>query len=313
MLTRVTSSFARTTRQALRTQKTFQPLLFTNSTSIVNKRYYATEDVSGGKDVVAVLLAGCGYLDGTEVTEAVSTLIHLSAKGYKTVCFAPDANQEETVDHASKNVDKNEVRNLVAESTRISRNAVQKLASLRADAFRALVIPGGFGVAKNLSTYNDDSNNYTVDKEVERVILDFHNAGKPIGVACIAPVLAARVLGKKNGGKGITVTVGNNDKQAEQAIESVGSTQVPKEVNEVCVDAENRIVSTPAYQAKSPAVHEVHEGIGKMIDEVLRIAESGGGSSSRGSSGGDMNLGIMEEFGKRKYGDKWEEMKKQLA
>ncbi len=163
-----------------------------------------------------------------------------------------------------------------------------------------------------MSTYAEDPNNYTVDKEVARVIKEFHNLGKPIGVACIAPVLTANVLGKKNGGPGVTVTLGNNDKDADKAVEICGSTPVPKEVNEVCVDNENKIVSTPAYQARTPAAHEVFEGIGKMVDEVIRLAESVGSSSGK-SYGGDLNLGIMEEFGKRKYGDKWEEMKKQLS
>jgi enhancing lycopene biosynthesis protein 2 len=199
---------------------------------------------------------------------------------------------------------------LVAESTRIARNPVLKLSGLKAEAFKALFIPGGFGVAKSLSNYGDNSNDFTVNKEVERVIKEFHAAQKPIGVACIAPVLPARVLGKKNGGPGCSVTLGNNDKQAEQAVESAGSSHVPKEVNEAHVDTANKIISTPAYQAKNPQPHEVYEGIGKMVDETLRLAEGGGGSGA--GRGGDLNLGPFEIIGKKFYGDKWEDQKKKL-
>ncbi len=99
---------------------------------------------------------GCGYLDGTEVTEAVATLVHLSRAGFRALCFAPDGDQQEVYDHCTKTLEKNEVRNIVAESTRISRIPVRKMNTLKAEAFQALVIPGGFGVAKNLSNYADD-------------------------------------------------------------------------------------------------------------------------------------------------------------
>jgi enhancing lycopene biosynthesis protein 2 len=311
MLSRVTSTLARGTRHALRTQKSFQPLQFVNTTPFITKRFYAAGgEESSSKDTVAVLLAGCGYLDGTEITEAVSTLIHLSEKGYRVVCFAPDGNQEETVDHATKAVDKNEIRNLVSESTRITRTPVLKLPMLKADQFKALIIPGGFGVAKTLSNYAENPNDFTVNKEVERVIREFHSLRKPIGVACIAPILTARVLGTKNGGPGCSVTLGNNDKQAEQSVEAVGSSHVPKEVDEVHIDTANKIVSTPAYQAKNPAPHEVYKGIGKMVEAVGRLAETG---SAGKATAEDLNLGIFEEIGKKKYGDKWEELKKELA
>ncbi len=200
---------------------------------------------------------------------------------------------------------------MVVESTRIARNPVQKLNTLKADQYKALIIPGGFGVAKTLSNYGDNSNNYEVNKEVERVIKEFHSARKPIGAICVAPVLTARVLGTKNGGPGVSVTLGNNDKQAEQAVEACGSTHVAKDVSEVHVDSANRIVSTPAYQAKSPQPHQVHEGIGKLVEEVLKLAESGSGGGS-GSRGGDLNLGPFEKIGEKFYGSKWNDMKKQL-
>ena len=275
------------------------------------QRFYATASAGGSQDsrpTVAVILHGCGYLDGTEVTEAVSTLVHLSRAGFKVLCFAPDGNQEETVDHNTKAVEKNEVRNLVAESTRISRVPVRKISTLKADQYQALIIPGGFGVAKNLSNYAEDPQNFKIDAETERAIKEFIDLKKPIGAICIAPVLLAKILGTKQGGPGCQLTVGKDDKDAIDAVNSYGATAVQLDADSVHVDETNSIVTTPAYMAKNPQPHEVFDAIGALVDEIKKLSSRASGEEGEAMEEGGEN--ILEEINEKMYGkDKWAKMK----
>src|SRR5262249_10872259 len=139
-----------------------------------------------------------------------------------------------------------ETRNMLVEAARIARGEISPLASLKASEFDGVVFPGGFGAAKNLCTFAKDGENCTVRPDVERVIKEFHTAGKPIGMVCIAPVIGARVLGKSKGGPGVTVTVGGPS-PAASAVGKMGATHVVKEVTEACIDESNRIATAPAY------------------------------------------------------------------
>ncbi len=218
---------------------------------------------------VAVVLAGCGRGDGSEIHESVSVLIHLSRHGAKCSCFAPDAPQADVVNHASGQPAR-ESRNCLVEAARISRGDIANLASLKADDFDAVVFPGGFGAAKNLCSFAKDGPDCTVNPHAERVIKEFHAAKKPIGLCCIAPVLAAKVLGKAAGGPGCRVTIGGDESTAA-AIAAMGAANVKTGVTEAFTDAEQRVATTAAYMCEA-APHEVYEGIGKMIDSVLKMA-----------------------------------------
>lgn len=222
------------------------------------------------------------------------------------MCFAPDGNQEETYDHSTKTIEKNEVRNLAAEASRITRVPVRKLNTLKADAYSGLIIPGGFGVAKNLSNYAEDSTNFKIEADTEKVIKDFLDAKKPIGAICIAPVLVAKVLANNNR-DGCQITVGKEDKQAMDCITACGSHPVQLDVDAVHVDETNLIVSTPAYMSRNPAPHEVYDAIGALVEEVCRLAAK----SSASSSGEDAeDLSILEDLGATVFGqNKWVDMK----
>jgi enhancing lycopene biosynthesis protein 2 len=219
---------------------------------------------------VAVVLSGCGRADGSEIHESVSILIHLSRLGAQLRCFAPDQPQADVVNHATGQPAA-ETRNILAESARISRGEISPLATLDVDAFDAVIFPGGFGAAKNLSTFARDGENCTVLPDVERVIKGFRAAGKPIGLCCIAPVLAAKVLGTAAGGPGCTVTIGADEATAG-AIAKMGSTNVSKGVLEAVVDEANRVATTPAYMCDAKP-HEVYEGIGRMVEATVRMAK----------------------------------------
>ena len=222
---------------------------------------------------IAVVLSGCGVFDGTEIHEAVSVLIHLSRAGASYECFAPDQAQAHVVNHLTHKPETaaaGAVRNVLVESARIARGRIKPLALLRAADFHAVVFPGGFGAAKNLCDFAFKGAECGVDSQVERVVREFHSAGKPVGMCCIAPVIAAKVLGTRSGGPGARVTIGN-DSVTAAAIAAMGSLNVEKPVTAALVDEPNRLVTAPAYMYDAKP-HEVFEGIGAMIDGVLGLA-----------------------------------------
>lgn len=217
----------------------------------------------------AVVLSGCGVYDGSEIHEAVSVLVHLSRLGAETSCFAPDGEQAHVINHLTGKPEAGQHRNMLVESARIARGHIRPLKELKAGDFDAVFFPGGFGAAKNLCTFATSGPDCEVNRQVERVLKDFHAAGKPIGMCCIAPVIAAKVFGKSAGGPGCSVTIGD-DKSTASAIETMGSRNVSKEVTETNVDSANFLVTTPAYMYNAP-VHEVFEGIGQMVDRTLAM------------------------------------------
>ncbi len=222
---------------------------------------------------VAVVLCGCGRADGSEIHESVSVLIHLARLGISYRCFAPDAPQAEVVNHAS-GINEHATRNCMVEAARISRGEISPLASLKAADFMALFFPGGFGAAKNLCTFARDGAKATVNPDVRRVIQDFHAAKKPIGLCCIAPVLAAQVLGKASGGPGCEVTLGQPGPAAD-AVAGWGSTHVAKPVEAAHVDRTQRVVTSPAYMDDRATPFQVFTGIGAMVEQTVALARHG--------------------------------------
>lgn len=217
---------------------------------------------------VAVVLSGCGFLDGAEITEAVSVLIHLDRRGLSAACFAPDIPQSSVVNHAAHKPGVGS-RNVLEESARIARGKIAPLATLNAADFDALVFPGGFGAAKNLCDFAAKGPDCSVQADVARSLREFHAAKKPIGLCCIAPVLAARVLGTASGGPGCTLTIGS-DPGTAAALSKMGASNVNHRVTEAHVDAKNLIVSTPAYMCES-GPHAVFTGIGALVDELAKL------------------------------------------
>ncbi|KAM3912343.1 glutamine amidotransferase-like class 1 domain-containing protein 3, mitochondrial [Leptodactylus fuscus] len=219
---------------------------------------------------VAVILSGCGVYDGSEIHEASAVFVHLSRDGAQYVVFAPNIEQMHVVDHI-KGQPCEEKRNVLTESARIARGKITDLTELKVSEFDALIIPGGFGVAKNLCTWAVEGKECTVIKPIEDVIKGFHAAKKPIGLCCISPVLAAKIL------PGCEVTVGC-DKECEkwpyaktaEDIKQLGCKHVNKQVNEVHVDEKNKLVTTSAFMCNSP-LHKIFDGIGEMVNALLKM------------------------------------------
>lgn len=222
---------------------------------------------------VAVVLCGSGKADGSEIHESVSCLVHLSRLGAQYRCFAADAPQADVVNHFSGEP-MHEQRNQLVEAARIARGDISPLAQLDPAEFDAVVFPGGFGAAKNLCTFAKDGENCTVAPDVERIVKGFHRAGKPVSMCCIAPVIGAKVLGKAAGGPGVSLTIGD-DKDVSGAMEKWGSRNVVKPVTEAAVDEANRLASAPAYMYGNATPWEVFQGIGRMIEEMMRMVSEG--------------------------------------
>lgn len=221
---------------------------------------------------IAVVLSGCGVFDGSEIHEATAVLAHITRGGAEPVIYAPDVNQMHVVDHQKGCPAECENRSVLSESARIARGPVKPLCELSADCASAVVFPGGFGAAKNLSDFAVKGADCCVNPDVERVLQEFHKAKKPIALCCIAPVLAAKVL------KSVTVTLGKQDDGkgswphagAIDAAKAMGANVELKNVNEACVDEKNLIVTTPAFMYNGK-FHEIQDGIGVMIQKLLSL------------------------------------------
>ena len=218
---------------------------------------------------VGVVLSGCGVFDGSEITEAVAILIALDKRKAKIICMAPNIAQSETINHATKKPDSTN-RRVLEESARIARSNIRDIAGVRAEELDALIFPGGYGAAKNLSTFATDGPNCKVNEHVERLLREMVKAKKPIGLACIAPVLAARVLG--TAGLKPKLTIGT-DKPTADAIRSMKAEHQNTGETDICVDEANRLVTTPCYMNNvGPWI--VYQGADKMVEEVLRMVGS---------------------------------------
>ena len=214
---------------------------------------------------VGVVLSGCGVYDGAEIHEATLTLLFLDRAGAEIICMAPNVDQMDVVNHI-KGEASGEKRNVLVEASRIARGVIKDIKDVKAGDIDALVFPGGFGAAKNLCNFAVKGADCTVNPGVEKLIKEMHSAKKPIGFICIAPVIAAKVLGSFNP----QLTIGN-DKGTAEAIEKMGGKHIVSTVENAVVDQKNKIVTTPAYML-GPTISKVALGIEKGINEVLKLA-----------------------------------------
>lgn len=208
----------------------------------------------------AVVLCGCGPMDGSEIHESVMTLLAIDRNECQYTIFAPDADQYHVMNHYTKEV-MPEKRNMLVEAARIARGDIHPLTELKSTDFDAVVFPGGFGAAKNLFTYAIKGTKAEVDAEVERVIKDFHASCKPIGALCISPVLMAKVLGN------ITITVGTDEKTIHD-VETFGAQHINTQQTEVIADKENMVFTTPCYMLPA-TIADIADCAENLIETIL--------------------------------------------
>ena len=216
---------------------------------------------------VGVVLSGCGVYDGAEIHESVITMLALDRAGAEKIMMAPDIDQLHVINHLNGEEMDGDGRNVLVESARIARGDIKSISEVTENDLDALIFPGGFGVAKNLSDYAMVGANCTVNSEVARLTREVHKAGKPIGVMCIAPTMMAQILSKNDESADLTI---GSDKQTATDIETMGSHHITCSVEDIVIDKKQKIVTTPAYmEAKNMA--EAAEGIEKLVLEVLKM------------------------------------------
>jgi enhancing lycopene biosynthesis protein 2 len=216
---------------------------------------------------VAVVVAGCGFLDGAEIHEAVCAMLALDQAGASYQLFAPDKPQLDVIDHDRQQPVSGQSRNVLTEAARIARGNIKPLSTLDMAEYDALVLPGGFGAAKNLVDYAAKGTSCRIDPDVERTLKQAHAQRKPIGAMCISPVVVAKALGADHHP---VLTIGT-DAETASDLEKLGARHTKAPADGVVVDDANRIVSTPAYMS-AKRISEVWEGVSKLVHNVLQLA-----------------------------------------
>ncbi len=216
---------------------------------------------------VGVVLSGCGVYDGSEIHEAVITLLALERQGAEAVCMAPNVTQMHVVNHLSGEEASGESRNVLVESARIARGNIRDIAEVKATDVDALIFPGGFGAAKNLCDFAVKGADCEVNPEVARLIREVVAAKKPLGAICIAPAMVAQVLGSDQLATQLTI---GNDADTAAAVNKMGVTHVDCPCSNFVIDRNNKIISTPAYMLAG-GIAEAAEGIEKTVKALLEM------------------------------------------
>ncbi|MTH45664.1 isoprenoid biosynthesis glyoxalase ElbB [Intestinirhabdus alba] len=214
---------------------------------------------------VGVVLSGCGVYDGAEIYEAVVTLLAIARAGAQAVCFAPDRPQVDVINHLTGEK-MAETRNVLVEAARITRGNIHPLSQASADRLDALIVPGGFGAAKNLSDFASQGSECRVDEALAALVTAMHRAGKPQGFICIAPAMLPKIFPFP-----LRLTIGTDIDTAE-VLEEMGAEHVPCPVEDIVVDEDNKIVTTPAWML-AENLAEAASGIEKLVSRVLALAE----------------------------------------
>lgn len=215
---------------------------------------------------VGVILSGSGVYDGSEIHEAVLTLLAIDKSGAQAVSMAPNKNQSEVINHVSGQVS-HESRNVLVESARIARGQIRDIREVRAADLDAVILPGGYGAVKNLSDFCWNGERCWVDGEVFRLLREMFDAKKPIGATCIAPAVLAKVFSPEQP----KVTIGS-DAQTAAALEKLGAKHESAQADEIVVDERLQLVTTPAYMLAS-RISDVQSGIERLVDAVVRRAK----------------------------------------
>lgn len=213
---------------------------------------------------IAVVLSGSGVFDGAEIHESVLTLLALERHGFEYQCFAPNIEQMHVINHLTGDVAEGESRNVLVEAARIARGDIIDLAEAKAQDFDAAILPGGFGAAKNLSDFAVKGSDCSVNSDLVSFIKDFAKDKKPVGFMCIAPAMLPHIYGQ-----GTQLTIGT-DQETADAIEAMGGVHQSCPVEDIVVDEDNNLVTTPAYMLAS-SVSEAAKGIDKLVDKIASM------------------------------------------
>lgn len=215
---------------------------------------------------VAVIFSGCGVYDGSEIYESVLTLLAIEQNNASYHCFAPNISQYHVINHLTGEVSENESRNVLVESARLARGDIEDIRELKVEDFDALIVPGGFGAAKNLCDFAINGDDYQIDKQVLSACQSFALADKPAGYMCIAPALIPLIYPK-----GVQGTIGGDDNTAS-LISAKGLIHKSCAVDDIVIDEAHKLVTTPAYMLAT-SINEAASGINLLVKNVLAFVK----------------------------------------
>lgn len=215
---------------------------------------------------IGVILAGSGVYDGAEIHEAVLTILALDKRDVNVIIMAPNVNQYHVINHINGS-EMQETRNVLIEAARIARGEIKDIKDVDSSTLDAVILPGGFGVAKNLCDFAFKGENCSVEPTVLSFLTGIIKDKKPLAAVCIAPVLIAKIY--ENLGKKVELTIGTDTETADK-VEKMGNTHISCQVKEFHIDKENRVVSTPAYML-GQRISEVAEGIDKTVEALIAM------------------------------------------
>ena len=225
---------------------------------------------------VGVLLAGSGVYDGSEIHEATLSLLAIKQNDGNYVCYAPNKDQLHVFDHLTGDVVENESRNVLVESARIARGNVSDVSKANVDLLDALLIPGGFGAAKNLNTWAVSGPDSEIDPDVRRLIIDMLAAGKPIVALCMGPTVVAKAV--EGMGMSIKMTMGTTEEPSPydiaeiiEGIEKVGAKHEKANLEQIVFDEDNKVITAPCYMMEAD-IDEIYNNVKKAVDKLFEIA-----------------------------------------
>ncbi len=208
----------------------------------------------------AVVLSGCGVYDGAEIHEATLSMYAIVKHGATYDVFAPDIQQHHVINHMTGQ-EMPETRNVLVEAARIARGNIKPLSEFDPASYDVLLLPGGFGAAKNLSSFAFDGPACVVNPDVEKALKGMHGAGKPIGALCISPVILAKVFGE------VAITIGN-DQETADAVETLGAKHQITTHGQVVVDTKNKLFTTPCYMLDADIL-QIAEGAENIVKALV--------------------------------------------
>lgn len=225
---------------------------------------------------IGVLLSGSGVYDGSEIHESVFTLLAIDENRGEAMCFAPNINQHHVVNHLTGD-EMNESRNVMVEAARITRGAIKDLAEVNHEGLDALVVPGGFGAAKNLTKWAFNGPDGEINTDVKRIVNEFVTAKKPVVGLCMGPTVIAKALEGSN--RKQKLTVGTTDEESpyeidaiSQGMEKTGALAEMKTIREISIDDGNRIISAPCYMMEG-SITDVRNNIKQAVDQLFEMLE----------------------------------------
>lgn len=223
---------------------------------------------------IGVLLSGCGVYDGAEIQESVLTLLAIDELGHEAIPISINENQFHVVNHINGE-DMNESRNIMIESARISRGNINSLNDINTSQLHGLVIPGGFGSAKNFSKWAFEGPNGIIHESIKEFILNCYKSKIPIAALCVSPVLLAKAF--ENTDISLNLTIGSEKESSpytisdfENGLKLTGATTQQKTVNEILVDMENKIVTAPCYMMDA-SISQIRLNIKMAVDAMVNL------------------------------------------